>query len=79
MKKTCLITGGAGFLGKKYCEFFLKNDYLVFCIDNNKKLQSLRSLKDYFENFKIYECDITSNKKVEKLFKSINKSYFVMY
>lgn len=78
-KKVCLITGGAGFLGKKYCEFFLKNDYFVFCIDNNKKkLKSLTSLKkDYFENFKIYECDITINKKVEKLFKSINKSYFV--
>jgi len=23
-KKTCLITGGAGFLGKKYCDFFFK-------------------------------------------------------
>ena len=44
-KKICLITGGAGFLGKNIVSF-LKNDYLVFCIDNNKKkLQSLRSLK----------------------------------
>lgn len=78
-QKVCLITGGAGFLGKKYCEFFLKNDYMVLCIDKDKKkLKSLRLLKrDYFENFKIYECDITINKKVEKLFKLINKSYFV--
>ena len=45
-KKVCLITGGAGFLGKKYCEFFLKNDYFVFCIDNNKK--KLKSLKTYY-------------------------------
>ena len=33
------------FFSKKYCEFFLKNDYLVFGDNNKKKLQSLRSLK----------------------------------
>ena len=31
-KKVCLITGGAGFLGKKYCEMFLKQNYIVICI-----------------------------------------------
>ena len=36
-KKVCLITGGAGFLGRKYCEFFVKKNFTVLCIDNNKK------------------------------------------
>jgi len=27
MQKVCLITGGAGFLGRKYCEFFLKKNF----------------------------------------------------
>ena len=37
MKKTCLITGGNGFLGTKYCNFFLKKNFKVYCIDINLK------------------------------------------
>ena len=75
-QKVCLITGGAGFLGRKFCEFFLKKNYLVLCIDNNKKnLQSLKSIGS--KNLVIYECDITKGKKVEKLFRLIKKSFFV--
>jgi len=36
-QKVCLITGGAGFLGRKYCEFFSKKNFKVLCIDNNNK------------------------------------------
>ena len=75
-QKVCLITGGAGFLGRKFCEFFLKKNYLVLCVDNNRKnLQSLKSIGS--KNLVIYECDITKDKKVEKLFKLIKKSFFV--
>ena len=78
-QKVCLITGGAGFLGRKYCEFFLKKKYVVLCVDNSKKnLKSLKSLK--FANSKnlfTYECDITKDNKVKKLFKLINKPFLV--
>ena len=75
-KKICLITGGAGFLGRKYCEFFLEKDYLVLCVDNNKKnLRNMDSIGS--KNLITYECDITNEKKVEKLFKLIKKSFFV--
>ena len=75
-QKVCLITGGAGFLGRKYCEFFLKKKYVVICVDNNKKnLKSLKSIAS--KNLVIHECDITKDKKVENLFKLINKSFFV--
>ena len=75
-KKICLITGGAGFLGRKYCEFFREKDYLVLCIDNNKKnLRNIDSIGS--KNLITYECDITNEKKVEKLFRSIKKNFFV--
>ena len=74
-KNVCLITGGAGFLGKKYCEFFLKKGFVVLCIDNNKN----KLTKNYNnkENFKLFTCDITKEKSVLKLFNKINKNFFV--
>ena len=75
-KKVCLITGGAGFLGKKYCYYFLKKNYVVLCVDNNQKnLKSIKSIRS--KNLHIYKCDITNDKQVEKLFKLIKKSFFV--
>ena len=75
-KKVCLITGGAGFLGKKYCEFFLKKNYLVLCVDNNKNnLKTVQSINSKY--LFTYECDITNEEKVKKLFELIKKSFFV--
>ena len=75
-QKAYLITGGGGFLGRKYCEFFSKKNFKVLCIDNNeKKLKKIQSLN--LQNVHTFECDITKNSNVEKLFKKINKSYFV--
>ena len=34
MKTKVLVTGGAGFLGSHLCEWLLKNDNDVLCIDN---------------------------------------------
>lgn len=33
-KKKILITGGAGFIGSNLCDYFLKNDNRVVCLDN---------------------------------------------
>ncbi len=75
-QKAYLITGGGGFLGRKYCEFFSKKNFKILCIDNNEqKLKKIQSLK--LQNVHTFECDITKNSNVEKLFKKINKSYFV--
>ena len=32
--KTCLVTGGAGFLGSHLCTFLLEKGYRILCIDN---------------------------------------------
>lgn len=34
MKKTILITGGAGFIGSHLCDLFLDKGYKVICLDN---------------------------------------------
>ena len=75
-RNVCLITGGAGFLGKKYCDFLLKKNYTVLCVDNdNKNLQTVKSINS--KNFFVYKCDITKENNVKKLFKKINKSFSV--
>ena len=76
MEKVCLITGGAGFLGRKYCEFFSNNNFKVLCVDNNRnnvKLITSMNLK----NLSIYKCDISNHNEVKKLFTIVNKCFFV--
>ncbi|MEJ2746042.1 MAG: GDP-mannose 4,6-dehydratase, partial [bacterium] len=34
MKKTCVVTGGAGFLGSHLCDRLLAEGYAVVCLDN---------------------------------------------
>lgn len=73
-KKVCLITGGAGFLGKNFCKFFLEKNFTVICVDNNRNnISKLKSLN--LEDLIIFNCDISNNYKVEKLFNKLNKSY----
>jgi len=75
-RKACLITGGAGFLGSQYCKFLAKKNFIVLCVDNNKKnLAKIKSLR--IKNLITYECDISNYEMVEKLHKDLSKSYFV--
>ena len=72
--KVCLITGGAGFLGKNFCKFFLEENYIVLCLDNNKK--NIKELKSQnLKNLFIYNCDVSKEKEVKDLFILIHKSF----
>ena len=76
MKKVILITGGAGFLGKKYCQFFLKKKFTVLCVDNDiKKIKTIDNLR--LKNLYTFRCDISDENQIKKLFQDINKSFFV--
>ncbi len=74
MKKTILITGGAGFIGSHLCEYFLKNDHKVVCLDNmiTGNVKNINKLKKY-ENFVFIKHDIVKGlgKKIESELKNL--------
>jgi dTDP-glucose 4,6-dehydratase len=45
IKKTALVTGGAGFIGGHLCKYLLKKEYRVICVDN-LITGSLKNLED---------------------------------
>lgn len=60
MKKTALITGGAGFIGSHLCELFLGKGCKVVCVDNliTGKLSNIKHLlKD--KNFSFIKHNIS--------------------
>ncbi len=58
--KKILITGGAGFLGSHLCEFYLKKNWKVTCVDNmlTGAPANIAHLKNN-ENFTLLNHDIT--------------------
>jgi dTDP-glucose 4,6-dehydratase len=59
-KKTCLVTGGAGFLGSHLCDFLLAKGYRVIALDNfiTGSRDNIRHLKSC-ENFSFIRHNIT--------------------
>ena len=57
-----LITGGAGFIGSNLCEFFLKDNHYVTCLDNFSTgfKKNIESFLDH-PKFKLIEGDITNH------------------
>jgi dTDP-glucose 4,6-dehydratase len=56
---TCVVTGGAGFLGSHLCERLLSRDNRVICIDNldTGSLQNIEHIRD--ERFTFLNQDLT--------------------
>lgn len=73
IKKFCLVTGAAGFLGIHYCKLLLQNNFNVIGVDIN--INPLKKIKS--KNFISYYCDITDEKAVNLMFLEFNKKYFV--
>jgi dTDP-glucose 4,6-dehydratase len=61
MKKTVLITGGAGFLGSHLCDKFLQEGYRVICMDN-LITGKIENIEHHFGNpdFQFLHYDVTN-------------------
>ena len=65
MKKTVLISGGAGFLGSHLCDFFLEKGFKVISVDNflTGSEENISHLK-LNPNFTFLNLDITKNLEI---------------
>ncbi|MHC1703538.1 MAG: dTDP-glucose 4,6-dehydratase [Tenuifilaceae bacterium] len=76
MKKTILITGGAGFIGSHVVRRFVNNypDYQIINFDVLTYAGNLENLTDIEKkpNYKFVKGDITSEENVEKVFGDFN-------
>ena len=62
---TCIVTGGAGFLGSHLCDHLLAKDHRVICLDNldTGSLQNIEHIDD--EGFRFLNHDLTERLFVE--------------
>jgi dTDP-glucose 4,6-dehydratase len=61
---TCVITGGAGFLGSHLCEHLLGKGHRVICVDNLEtgSLQNIEHIRD--DGFEFRHIDITERVEI---------------
>lgn len=77
--KTCLVSGGAGFIGSHTCEALLRSGYNVFCVDNFNdyydpkfKRENIREIEKTAETlclrFTVFEGDIRDFEFLSRVF-----------
>ena len=71
MKRNILIIGGAGFIGTKLVDFYLKKNFKVFSISLKKK--NSRNTK----NLKKFNFDISNKRKCNFFFKKYSFHYII--
>ena len=64
--RTCVVTGGAGFVGSHLCDYLLGRGHRVICMDNldTGSLENIEHIRD--ENFLFTNEDITEFVEVDE-------------
>ena len=74
MKKTVLVTGGAGFIGSNFVYHMLKEhpDYKIVCVDCLTYAGNMSTLADAMknDNFVFYKTNICDREGVYKIFEA---------
>lgn len=73
MKKTVLITGVSGDIGKEIATVFAANDYTVIGTYNTNKKSVEKLSKELGEDFYYFQCDLSKFKEAEKLVSKITE------
>ena len=70
-----LITGSSGLLGSTYCKYFLKQGCHVIGLDKKINQNFFKLSSSEKRNLSLFECDITDENQIKKLFKT-NQKFF---
>lgn len=81
--KTILVTGGAGFIGSNFINYFLdkNHDYRIVNIDKLTYAGNLENLRssEKKENYSFVKGDIANNELVEFLFRKFEFNYVINF
>ena len=83
MKKTILVTGGAGFIGNCFCKLLLneRKDWKVVNVDSLTYAANPNTIKEELNNpnYKFYKVDIRDRKAIEDIFEKEKPSIVVNF